>query len=96
MRMTLERYVKMINTKLNLKEAAVKLGFARINGVLYFRESDYAYLKFDDEEIDAWYGDTPRRRTSQYYNMIRTEVEKGFYTEELYIKYALENLKYRK
>ena len=91
--MTLERYIKILNTKLNLKEAAEKLGFESTNEVLYVREDDGAYIKFDDEEIDVWFNNIPRRRTSQYYNLIRTEVDKGFYTEELYIKYALENLK---
>ena len=82
-----------MNTKFNLKEAAKKLGFESDNGVLFLREEDGAYIKFDDDEVDVWFSDIPRRRTSQYYNMIRIETDKGFYTEELYLKYALENLK---
>lgn len=93
MKMTLERYVLIMNTKYNLKEAAKKLGFERVNDVLFLREEDGAYIKFDDEEVDVWFNNVPRRRTSQYYNLIRTEIDKGFYTEELYIKYALDNLK---
>ena len=93
MKMTLDRYVKIINTKLNLKIVAEKLGFENINGVLFLRESDGAYLKFDDEELDVWFSNRPRRRTSQYYNAIRTVIDDGYYTEETYIKWALENLK---
>ena len=91
--MTLERFILLTNTKIRLKEAAIKMGFENVNNVLFRRESDGANIKFDDEEVDVWYDNMPRRRTSQYYNMIRTEVDKGFYTEELYLKYALENLK---
>ena len=93
MRMTLERYILIMNTKYNLKEAAKKLGFKSVNDILFLREEDGAYIKFDDEEVDVWFSNVPRRRTSQYYNLIRTEIDKGFYTEELYIKYALDNLK---
>ena len=93
MKMTLDRYIKIMNTKYNLRKASEKLGFESINGVLYFRESDGAYLKFDDEEIDAWFSDRPRRRTSQYYNAIRTVIDEGYYTEESYINWTIENLK---
>ena len=55
MRMTLERFVLLMNTKFNLKRAAEKLGFNNINGVLFIRESDNAYIKFDDEETMSRY-----------------------------------------
>ena len=95
MYITLDRYVKIMNTKLNLKEAAKKMGFVSINGVLFrkYTEDDETWnIKFDDECIDIWFSRNPRRRTSQYYNAIRTEVDKGFYTEEKYIEWAIENL----
>ena len=91
--MTLERFILLMNTKIRLKEAAINLGFENVNNVLFKRDSDGANIKFDEEEVDVWFNDMPRRRTSQYYNMIRTEVDKGFYTEELYLRYALENLR---
>lgn len=61
--------------------------------MFYILESDGAYLKFDDEEIDVWFSDRPRHRTSQYYNAIRTVIDDGHYTEESYINWAIENLK---
>lgn len=94
MQMTLDRFIKVMNTKFNLKIAAERLGFENINNVLFIRESDGAYIKFDDEEIDIWFSSRTRRRTSQYYNAIRTEIDNGHYTEESYIQWALENLKY--
>lgn len=92
----INRFVMIINTKLNLKEAAKRLGFVSINGTLFrkYEEDDETWnIKFDDECIDIWFSKYPRRRSSQYYNLIRTETDKGFYTEETYIKYTIENLK---
>ena len=96
MKMTMERYVQLLNTKMNLKTEAEKLGFKKINDVLYTREKDGAYIKFDDEEIDVWIENVPRKRVSQYYNMIRTEIDKGFYTEKTYLQYTLDNIKHGK
>jgi hypothetical protein len=93
MKMTLERYVELMNTKFRLKKVAEDLGFENINNVLYFRETDGVYLKFDDYEIYVWFNDKPRCKTSQYYEAIRTVIDDGCYTEETYIKWAIENLK---
>ena len=99
MYITLDKYVKMMNTKINLKEAAKKLGFESANGVLFRKDEgneddgETWNIKFDDDCIDIWFSKNPRRRTSQYYSAIRTEVDKGFYTEEKYIEWAIENLK---
>ncbi len=93
MKMTLERYVELMNTKFRLKKAAEDLGFENINNVLYFRETDGVYLKFDDYDVYVWFNDKPRCKTSQYYEAIRTVIDDGHYTEESYIKWAIENLK---
>ena len=62
MKMTIERYVQLLNTKMNLKTEAEKLGFTKVNDVLYTREKDGACIKFDDEEIDVWFNNVPRKR----------------------------------
>ena len=93
MKMTLDRYVELMNTKFRLKKVAEDLGFENINNVLYFRETDGVYLKFDDYEIYVWFNDKPRCKTSQYYEAIRTVIDDGHYTEESYINWAIENLK---
>ncbi len=94
MKMTLERYIQILNTKYNLKQAALELGFVPKNDVLYVKEGDdEVNIKFDDEEIDVWYTKRSRRRSSQYYNLIRTEIDKGLYTEKSYIEYTLKYLK---
>lgn len=99
MQMTLERYIQILNTKLNLKNAAKKMGFVSINGTLFrkYEEDDETWnIKFDDECIDIWFSRNPRRRTSQYYNLIRNEIDKGYYTEESYIEWTIKNIKYNK
>ena len=78
MYITLDKYVKMMNTKINLKEAAKKFGFESANGVLFRKwegnedDGETWNIKFDDDCIDIWFSKNPRRRTSQYYNAIRT------------------------
>ena len=93
MKMTLERYVELMNTKFRLKKAAEDLGFENINNVLYFRETDGVCLKFDDYDVCVWFNDKPRWEISQYYEAIRTVIDDGHYTEESYINWAIENLK---
>lgn len=82
----LANFIKNINVKLNLKQAIKDLEFTQQNDMYYYKEIEgkNVHVKFEQDEMTMWLsGDT--KKYTKYYNSLRSEKDRGLYTELDYI-----------
>ena len=82
----LEKFIKIINVKLNLKQAIKELEFIQQNDTYYYKEIEgkNVHVKFEQDEMVMWLSGNDKKYT-KYYNSLRSEKDRGLYTELEYI-----------
>ena len=82
----LANFIKIINVKLNLKQAIKELEFIQQNDTYYYKEIEgkNVHVKFEQDEMVIWLGGNDKKYT-KYYNSLRSEKDRGLYTELEYI-----------
>ena len=82
----LANFIKNINVKLNLKQAIKDLEFTQQNDMYYFKEIEgkNVHVKFEQDEMVMWLSGNDKKYT-KYYNSLRSEKDRGLYTELDYI-----------
>ena len=87
----LEKFVKCINVKLNLKQVIKDLEFTQQNESYYFKEIEgkNVHVKFENDEIVMWLSGSTKKYT-KYYNSLRSEKDRGANTESNYINETIQ------
>ena len=82
----LVNFIKNINVKLNLKQAIKDLEFTQQNDMYYYKEIEgkNVHVKFEQDEMVMWLSGNDKKYT-KYYNSLRSEKDRGLYTELDYI-----------
>lgn len=82
----LANFIKNINVKLNLKQAIKDLEFTQQNDMYYYKEIEgkNVHVKFEQDEMVMWLSGNDKKYT-KYYNSLRSEKDRGLYTELDYI-----------
>ena len=87
----LEKFIKIINVKLNLKQAIKELEFIQQNDTYYYKEIEgkNVHVKFENDEIVMWLSGSTKKYT-KYYNSLRSEKDRGANTESDYINETIQ------
>jgi hypothetical protein len=90
----LERFIKICNLKMRLKDAVKNLGFENKNGVLFVKPYGFydTNIKFDDTEFIIWNTENPNRKISRYYSIVLKDVNNGIYKEQEFVESLLKLL----
>ena len=82
----LANFIKNVNVKLNLKQAIKDLEFTQQNDMYYYKEIEgkNVHVKFEQDEMTMWLSGNTKKYT-KYYNSLRSEKDRGLYTELDYI-----------
>ena len=86
----LDKLIKNLNLKYNLKKVVENLEFIQQNDIYYTKEIEgkNIHVKFDDDEFIIWSSESDNKYV-KYYNSLRSEKERGLYDENDYINDTL-------